>query len=87
MAEEVLVPVQGFVLIQGNGEAETDFQEWMEDITSAVNNLQPLTGTGTPEGFQVASVRRWYVDTADTVGQGIYFKETGDGNIGWIKRS
>ena len=40
-----------------------------------------LTGTGTPEGNTVASEGRFYVDTAAPQ---LYFKETGDGDTGWI---
>lgn len=86
MPDPILAPAFGEV-ITPNGVANEQFNTWLADITEAVNNLQPLTGTGTPEGNEVASVGRWYVDTAAAVGTGIYFKETGDGDTGWILRS
>jgi hypothetical protein len=86
LAEPVLIPGSDSKMIV-NGLPELDFYIWMEAITTAVNNLQPLTGTGTPESSIVASAGRWYVDTSAGVGSGIYFKETGDGDTGWVLRS
>lgn len=86
MPDPILVPTQGDELIV-DGSANTELHIWMESITERVNNLEPLTGTGTPEGSITASVGRWYVDTAAAAGTGIYFKETGDEDTGWIPRS
>ena len=83
---DILAPTQGFTLTV-DGLADIDFQRWMEDVTIAVNNAMPLVGTGTPEAAVVAVVGRWYVDTSASVGEGIYFKETGEGNTGWVQRS
>jgi hypothetical protein len=74
-------------LMGKDGTATLDMVVWMEAISEAVNNASPLVGTGSPEGVEIASAGRWYVDTADLAGQGIYFKETGTGGTGWIKRS
>ena len=70
-----------------NGVPTIQFYTWVADITEAVNNLEPLIGTGTPEGSVEASPYRWYVDTSAAVGAGIYFKESGYGNTGWVLRS
>lgn len=77
--DELIAPALGDVII-ADGAATIKFFTWMADITAAVNNCKPLTGSGTPEGFLVASVGRWYVDTTADV---TYFKKTGDGNTGW----
>jgi len=84
---DIEVPQHGFVLIQPTGEAELDLQEWMENITNAVNNLQPLTGSGSPESVVTARRGRWYVDVSAPVNEGIYLKEAGDLKVGWVKRS
>ena len=60
---------------------EETFFRWTQAITDAVNALTVLTGTGTPEGSEIASPGRLYVDTAAPQ---LYFKETGDGDTGWI---
>ena len=83
---DIQAPTQGFTLTV-DGMSDIDFQRWMEDVTAAANNSIPLTGTGTPELNQIATVGRWYVDTSASVGEGIYFKETGEGNTGWVQRS
>lgn len=43
-----------------------------------------LTGTGSPEGVQVANVGRKYVDTAKTNGAREWIKDSGTGNTGWV---
>lgn len=86
MPEQVLVPIMG-APITPNGAASIQFHTWLDAVTNAVNNMHPLTGTGTPEGNIVAFVGRWYVDTSAAVGTGIYFKQTGDGDTGWVLRS
>ena len=68
------------------GEMQNRFYAWVIEVTNLLNNLEPLVGSGTPEGSVVASVGRWFVDQ-DTVGTGIYLKETGTGDTGWVKRS
>lgn len=86
MADPISVPVFGLPILEG--EAVTlEFQNWMAQVTDQLNATPPLTGTGTPEGNEIASVGRWYVDTSAAVDTGIYFKETGDGDTGWVKRS
>jgi hypothetical protein len=73
--------------ITADGKMEAEFARWVTDVTRLLNNLEPLTGSGSPEGVQVASAGRWYVDTAAAAGGGIYFKEAGDGDTGWEQRS
>lgn len=86
MAEPILVPQLGDTLTP-DGVATLAFQTWMAAITDAVNGIPPLTGTGSPEGAVEASEGRWYVDTSAAAGQGIYYKESGDGDTGWVARS
>jgi len=86
LPDPILVPTQGDELIIDGG-ANTPMHIWMEAITDAINNLAPLTGSGSPESVVVASVGRWYVNTAAATGTGVYFKQTGDGDTGWILRS
>lgn len=83
MGEIILQPTATDVLIV-DGVATVQMYTWMEQITEAVK--PPLTGSGSPESSVVASVGRWYVDT-DSSGTGIYLKNTGEGNTGWIARS
>jgi hypothetical protein len=80
----IIEPAFGDIIIEGgggSGAATQYFQNWMESITQAVNDLQPLTGTSTPEGSVTASVGRWFVDTSTG---DVYFKATGDGDTGWL---
>ena len=83
---DILAPAMGDV-IAPNGVASNELFIWMDQITNAVNNIPPVTGTGSPEGVIVADAGRWYVDTSAAVGSGIYFKESGSGDTGWILRS
>lgn len=67
-----------------DGYASIQFYTWMVQITEAVK--PPIVGSGSPEGVVIATVGRWYVDT-DTAGTGIYLKESGEGDTGWVARS
>ncbi len=86
MADPIIAPVFGFPVIEGEV-ATLEFQNWMAQVTDQLNVTPPATGSGSPEGVIIASIGRWYVDTAAVVGTGIYFKETGDGDTGWVLRS
>lgn len=85
MADPIVVPNWGDELVEDSA-ATLEFQSWMSAITDAINNTPPLTGIGTPEGNEVSSVGRWYVDT-NAAPADIYYKETGDGNTGWALTS
>jgi len=81
---EILPPVIDDIIVE-NGVPTVAFYIWIQQITEAVK--APLTGSGTPESNIVATIGRWYVDTNASAGTGIYFKQTGEGNTGWILRS
>lgn len=83
MAEDIQAPLLSDRIVE-DGFANIQFYTWMDQITEAVK--PPLVGSGSPEGVIVATVGRWYVDT-DTVGTGIYLKESGEGDTGWVARS
>lgn len=83
MPDPIVNPFYGQNLVDGNGIANQEFNTWMEQITQAVNNTPPLTGSGTPEGNIEASAGRWYVDT-NASSADIYYKENGDGDTGWV---
>lgn len=87
MPDDIIVPTIGELLIDKDGGSTILFHTWMELVTSAINSSPPLNGTGTPEGSVTASAGRWYVDTSAAAGTGIYFKETGDADTGWVLRS
>ena len=84
---KITAPERGFRYIKEDGRPEFAFADWVDFITQAVNNLPPLSGSGTPEANVSASVGRWYVDTALAAGSGVYYKESGEGNTGWVLRS
>jgi hypothetical protein len=46
-----------------------------------------ILGTGTPEGSVTANPGRIYSDTNAAAGGGLYVKETGTGDTGWVLRS
>jgi hypothetical protein len=71
--------------ITRSGFSEDRFYAWAELMTTIINELQPIYGSGSPEGVVTANEKQVYVDT-NTPGTGIYYK-TGSGNTGWIARS
>jgi hypothetical protein len=68
---EILPPVIDDIIVE-NGTPTVAFYIWIQQIT---------------EGNVIATVGRWYVDTGAAAGTGIYFKQTGEGNTGWVLRS
>lgn len=83
MAEFIQAPAITDKIIR-DGFASVQFSTWMDQVTEAVK--PPLVGSGSPESVVIAAVGRWYVNT-DSAGTGIYLKNTGEGNTGWIARS
>tara|TARA_R110000803_G_scaffold209398_1_gene278946 strand:+ start:276 stop:527 length:252 start_codon:yes stop_codon:yes gene_type:complete len=81
---EILPPVLSDIIVE-NGTPTVPFYLWIQQVTEAVK--APLTGSGTPESNIIATVGRWYVDTSASAGTGIYFKQSGEGNTGWVLRS
>jgi len=76
----IISPALGDKIIQSDT-ANIELFTWMNEITDAINNAEILSGTGTPESAVTASVGRLYVDTATN---DLYYKETGDGDTGWV---
>lgn len=83
MTENIQAPLLSDRIIE-DGFANIQFYTWMDQITEAVK--PPLVGSGSLEGVVIATVGRWYVDT-DSSGTGIYLKNTGEGDTGWVARS
>ncbi len=58
--------------------------QWLQLVTA----LEPITGTGSPEGIEEARVPRYYVDTAASTGSIQYVKLqndiAGDRKKGWV---
>ena len=76
------------ILVNEDGTASPFFADYISILTELVNvNSAPIIGIGTPEGVIVALKFRWYVDTSAPAGEGLYFKESGSGDTGWVKRS
>lgn len=73
--------------VNEDGKILERFFAWMVSVTDSLNLLLTNTGSGSPEGSLSAPVGSWYVDTSAAPGTGMYFKETGTGNTGWILRS
>lgn len=83
---DITTPLISTPLDEG-GQISLTFYDWMESVTNAINNLQPITGSGSPESVVKADKGRWYVDVSAAANEGIYFKQTGFGGTGWIKKS
>lgn len=86
MAETVIKPELNNIIIV-EGKQTTELNTFFDIVARQLNQLQPAFGSGSPEGVLVASVGKIYIDTGAASGSGLYIKETGDGNTGWIARS
>jgi hypothetical protein len=79
-------PILNFPITR-EGVMSEEFFQWALEVTDAINAGQATLGTGSPEGVVVATPGKLYSDTSAGAGGGLYVKETGDGNTGWILRS
>ena len=84
MSEQILPPVLGDPITR-DGVPNEQFYLFLVQLAEAAK--PPVTGSGSPEGVLVSTSGRWYVNTAASVGSGIYFKQSGEGNTGWVLRS
>lgn len=74
-------PHRDFPIVKSDGLMDDRFQGWVQSVTSLLNLLDPLSGTGSPEGVQFADKRKFYVDESG----GLYYKTTDKSlNTGWI---
>jgi hypothetical protein len=84
LAEQILPPLASD-RITNDGVPTEQFFLFLVQVAEAVK--PPITGSGTPQSNVIATVGRFYVDIAASAGTGIYFKQTGEGNTGWVLRS
>lgn len=78
-----LVKPDRSAIVDENGNPTEKFFQWLQLAT----DLDPITGTGSPEGVQEARVPRSYVDTSAAPGSTYYVKRlndiSGDRTMGW----
>jgi hypothetical protein len=60
--------------------------ELLLDLVAFANG-PVILGTGTPESNLVGTPGQLYSDTSAGAGTGLYVKETGTGDTGWVLRS
>ena len=79
-----IVTPQNDVIIDEQGRPTEKFFQWLGLMTE----LEPIIGTGTPETFQEARAKRFYIDDAGGTGTVLYVKLQddilGDRTKGWI---
>lgn len=80
---DIVPPHDQFPLVDRSGRGVSRFFGWIREITRAVNNLVPATGTGSPEGVVEAGLHKQYIDTDYPAGATLYLKTTDAGNTGW----
>jgi hypothetical protein len=71
-------------LVDSGGFLTTRGANFIEALVRQVNENEPLSGAGSPEGVETANPGKQYWDTAGTAGNILYVKKTGTGNTGWI---
>lgn len=79
----IIAPQEQDPIIQSSGSAENRFQGWIRSVTDLLNQLEPLTGSGSPEGVVEAGLHREYIDTDYPAGATKYLKTTATGDTGW----
>ena len=76
-----------YPIVDESGKATEDLQRFFAAAVELINAINPTIGAGSPEGVLSAGPQAIYVDSSAPVGEGIYIKQSGTGNTGWVKRS
>lgn len=80
----MIVPTATNPVIDANKAPTQQYRGFFNEL----GKLDILTGSGTPEGNQIAEVGRLYMDTSGTAGSILYIKRdndiAGDTSKGWI---
>lgn len=75
-------PNRDFPISRKDGVPEDRFIGWIDSVTRALNFLEPLEGTGSPEGVVKAKQKKYYFDTS---AGDLYFKTTDETlDTGWV---
>lgn len=79
----IQVPNRDSAITDSNGVPMSIFFGWMLSISKAIDLLNPIDGTGSPEGVVKAPQKSYFFDT---VGEDLYFKTTNETlNTGWVQ--
>lgn len=79
----IIPPLEGVPIVGNGGMPEERVTGWIRSVTDLLNQLEPLTGTGSPEGVVEAGLHREYIDTNYPAGSTKYLKTTATGDTGW----
>lgn len=79
----IQVPNRDSAITDLNGVPMSIFFGWMLSISKAIDLLNPIDGTGSPEGVVKAPQKSYFFDT---VGEELYFKTTNETlDTGWVQ--
>lgn len=79
----IIQPPRDFPIVRKDSTGEDIFNGWIESVTRALNFLEPIEGTVSPEGVVKAPQKKYYFDTA--AGE-LYFKTTDETlDTGWVQ--
>ncbi len=72
-------------LVRPDRLGEQSFLSWIDQVTEAINFMQPLDGGGSPEGVVKAAKHKLYFDVSGSPGS-FYYRKTTDENLdtGWV---
>jgi hypothetical protein len=77
-------PIATTAIVNPDGTMSDQFRAWVQAIT----RLNPVTGSGSPEGVVSAGVNKLYIDLDGTAGSILYVKRDSDVSLdpkdGWV---
>ena len=80
----IVAPIATQPIVEKDGSMSPPFRAWAQAIT----RLDPIVGTGSPEGVVDAPITTLYMNDAGTAGSILYIKKltdiSGDSTQGWI---
>ena len=79
----IIQPPRDWPIARKDMTGEDAFNGWIDSVTRAINFLEPIDGSGSPEGVVKAPQKKYYFDTA---GGELWFKTTDSTlDTGWVQ--
>lgn len=81
----IVTPHKQSEIVRSDRIGEQTMLSWIDQVTEALNFMEPLEGSGSPEGVVKAKKHKQYFNTTGSPGS-FYYRKTTDAslNTGWV---
>ncbi len=85
--EELSVPEILYPIVKKDGRMTPQFHDFLVDLVAQVKASSVVLVSGTPEGATIAETGALASNVDAAPGTGLFAKESGAGDTGWVARS